>query len=256
MRSSGDGVWKPVDNVGTARIAAQSANAAPLFIGIARHADVERFLAASAHDELTDGLPDSLPLEQRRLALVADASHADARRIDAWAPQPMSSVQRVEGESQTEVKIMIEQGVSPIEMVLDSIERDECLVLLRSQSIGRLAVADHGYYPPHIVPVNFTVDDECVVFRSNPGLKFKLSILAQHSVSFEVDSIDEAGRMAWSVVVQGRAELLSKEEAAAVPLGPLQPWAPGERQEWVRITPFTITGRRLRPRPVSSAVDA
>lgn len=152
---------------------------------------------------------------------------------------------------------MIEEGTSPIEMVLEGIERDECLVLLRSQSLGRLAVADHGYYPPHIVPVNFTVAEDCVVFRSDPGLKFKLSVLAQHSVSFEVDSIDEAGRMAWSVVAQGRAELLTKEEAEALTLGPwLQPWAPGERQQWVRIVPYTITGRRLRPRPMSSAVDA
>jgi nitroimidazol reductase NimA-like FMN-containing flavoprotein (pyridoxamine 5'-phosphate oxidase superfamily) len=140
-------------------------------------------------------------------------------------------------------------------MVLDEIGRDECLELLRSQLIGRLAVADHGYYPPHIVPVNFTVDDDSVIFRSNPGLKFKLAILAEHSVSFEVDSVDQTGRMAWSVVVQGRAALLTQEEVDTLPAGP-QPWAPGERQQWVRITPYTITGRRVRAVPYSPGRNA
>lgn len=141
---------------------------------------------------------------------------------------------------------------APIHMALEEVERDECLGLLRTQSIGRLAVADHGYYPPHIVPVNFTLDGESVVFRTNPGLKFKLAILAEHSVSFEVDVIDREGQMAWSVVVQGRAELLGDEEIGDVDLGAwLRPWAEDDRNQWVRIVPYTITGRRIRPVPVT-----
>jgi nitroimidazol reductase NimA-like FMN-containing flavoprotein (pyridoxamine 5'-phosphate oxidase superfamily) len=142
---------------------------------------------------------------------------------------------------------MSEAGNPPIQMMLDEIERDECLELLATQSIGRLAVPDHGYYPPHIVPVNFALDDDKVVFRSDSGLKFKLSILAEHSVSFEVDSIDRAGRMAWSVVVQGRAELLNWEEVKGRDYeSAVQPWAPGDKPQWIRIVPYTITGRRLR----------
>jgi len=141
-------------------------------------------------------------------------------------------------------------GSPGVEMVLDDVSRDECLKLLGSQSLGRLAVADHGYYPPHIVPVNFIVDGDNVLFRSDDGLKFKLSVLAEHSVSFEADSVEPNGRMGWSVVVQGRAELMTDEEAAAVPLGEwLHPLAPGEKPQWVRIVPYTITGRRLRPVP-------
>ena len=45
--------WTPFDNIGTARIVARSAQGKAVFVGIARHADVQRFLAASAHDELT-----------------------------------------------------------------------------------------------------------------------------------------------------------------------------------------------------------
>ena len=144
--------------------------------------------------------------------------------------------------------------VPPVRMVLDEIDREECLRLLTTQSMGRLAVADHGAYPPHIVPVNFILDGDRIVFRSNFGLKFQLSVLAEHAVSFEADLVDGEGHMAWSVVVQGRAELLTDEEVAALPQGGwLHPWAPGERREWVRVVPYTITGRRVRPAPYSSA---
>jgi hypothetical protein len=101
-------------------------------------------------------------------------------------------------------------------MVLNEIDRDACIELMKTQSVGRLAVADHGYYPPHIVPVNFAVDGDAVVFRSD-----------------------------------GRAELLTQEQVDALPHGEwLQPWAPGARRTWVRIVPYTITGRRLQPVPM------
>ena len=149
---------------------------------------------------------------------------------------------------------MTNAGGPPVQMVLEEIDREECLELLRSQSMGRLAVVDHGAYPPHIVPVNFIVEGEHVIFRSNFGLKFQLSVLAEHSVSFEADLVDAEGHMAWSVVVQGRAELLRQEEIDALPRGSwLRPWAPGERKEWVRIVPYTVTGRRVRPTPYSAA---
>ena len=151
---------------------------------------------------------------------------------------------------------MSEIANSPIEVVLDEIDRDECLELLKTQPVGRLAVADHGYYPPHIVPVNYEVDGDSIIFRSDAGLKFRLSVLAEHSVSFEADSIDREGHLAWSVVVQGRAELLDDEQVANLPYGEwLRPWAPGDRLTWVRIAPYTITGRRLRPAPVAPRSD-
>jgi nitroimidazol reductase NimA-like FMN-containing flavoprotein (pyridoxamine 5'-phosphate oxidase superfamily) len=151
---------------------------------------------------------------------------------------------------------MTNAGGPPVQMVLEEIDRDESLRLLQSQSMGRLAVADHGAYPPHIVPVNFIVEGDHVIFRSNFGLKFQLSVLAEHSLSFEADLVDDQGHMAWSVVVQGRAELLTQEEIDALPRGSwLHPWAPGERKEWVRIVPYTVSGRRVRPVPYSAAAE-
>ncbi|HET7720869.1 MAG TPA: hypothetical protein VFK43_12950 [Acidimicrobiales bacterium] len=60
--------WGPLRDIGTARIEAQARMGAPVFIGIARHDDVERFLAASAHDELTDVSFDPFEPTYRRQA--------------------------------------------------------------------------------------------------------------------------------------------------------------------------------------------
>lgn len=46
--------WGPLGDIGTARIEAKPAQGAAIFVGIGRHADVERYLAASAHDQLAD----------------------------------------------------------------------------------------------------------------------------------------------------------------------------------------------------------
>ena len=49
-----EGDWVRFDDVGTARIAAESTDGTPVFVGIARDADVERYLRNTAHDELVD----------------------------------------------------------------------------------------------------------------------------------------------------------------------------------------------------------
>ena len=46
--------WGPLRQIGTARVAVESSLGGPVFVGIARHGDVQRFLAASAHDELAE----------------------------------------------------------------------------------------------------------------------------------------------------------------------------------------------------------
>lgn len=120
--------------------------------------------------------------------------------------------------------------------VLEEIPRDECLTLLRTMSIGRIAVASPGG-PPLVVPINYAVDGDDVVFRTDPGTK--LDLLRGLPVSFQVDLIDPFHRTGWSVLIQGMA----------VETGPadvdLRPWADGPKQHWIRITPGVITGRRL-----------
>ena len=60
--------WGLLRHIGTARIEAQGSSGGAVFVGIARHDDVERFLAASAHDQLTDVSTDPFEPTYRRQA--------------------------------------------------------------------------------------------------------------------------------------------------------------------------------------------
>lgn len=129
-------------------------------------------------------------------------------------------------------------------VAFEVIPRDECVALLGSQVLGRVAVADFNA-PPLVVPVNYVLDGESVVFRTDYGSKFRLAVLAEAPVSFEIDGVDPGRRSGWSVLLQGMATELAEEEVDRLQLQPA-PWAPGEKGHWVRITPQTLTGRRIR----------
>ncbi|MCX3061725.1 pyridoxamine 5'-phosphate oxidase family protein [Streptomyces sp. GXMU-J5] len=119
----------------------------------------------------------------------------------------------------------------------------ECRSLLGTHGVGRIAldVADG----PVAVPVNYTVIDGDIVFRT--ARDATPSLAQGHPVAFEVDRVDDAFGQGWSVLVRGRAstvtdpaeqQRLAEQEFSA-------PWADGARDVWMRIAPREITGRRI-----------
>jgi nitroimidazol reductase NimA-like FMN-containing flavoprotein (pyridoxamine 5'-phosphate oxidase superfamily) len=122
------------------------------------------------------------------------------------------------------------------------LDEHQCWELLRSQEVGRLAVAIANH--PDIFPVNFVVDHATIVFRTAEGTKLAAAVLGE-SVAFEIDG--EADGEAWSVVVKGRAVEIERmyELFDAVEL-PLYPWHAAPKHRYVRILPEMITGRRFR----------
>jgi nitroimidazol reductase NimA-like FMN-containing flavoprotein (pyridoxamine 5'-phosphate oxidase superfamily) len=126
------------------------------------------------------------------------------------------------------------------EATLDELEHDECITLVRSMSIGRLAVAvdERG---PLVVPVNYVLDGEVVVFRSGPGSK--LYALRDTPVSFQVDSIDPFHRTGWSVLIRGVAHEVTEKEVEHLDV---EPWGPGAKRHWIRLLPTSVTGRNIR----------
>jgi nitroimidazol reductase NimA-like FMN-containing flavoprotein (pyridoxamine 5'-phosphate oxidase superfamily) len=137
-------------------------------------------------------------------------------------------------------------GVGPGgEAALAELERSECLRLLREGCIGRLAVVIDAR--PHILPLNYAADESgIIVFRTT-----ELGTAAQAGladVAFEVDDIDVRRRQGWSVVVRGHGWDITgaiDHESERLRQLPVQPWAPGARGQWFKITPNAITGRRL-----------
>ena len=120
---------------------------------------------------------------------------------------------------------------------LEELSRDECIDLIRSRFVGRIAVNGHDG-GPHVVPVNYRLDVDVVVFRTDEGAK--LSAIRDQAVTFQVDEIDPYHRTGWSVMVHGTATETDQ------PSDLDEAWAGGGKLHIVRIEPRTITGRRIR----------
>lgn len=122
------------------------------------------------------------------------------------------------------------------------LDEHQCWELLRSQEVGRLAVAIANH--PDIFPINYVVDHASVVFRTAEGTKLAAAVLGE-SVAFEADG--ETDGEAWSVVVKGQAVEIERmyELFDALEL-PLYPWHVAPKHRFVRILPEIVTGRRFR----------
>jgi nitroimidazol reductase NimA-like FMN-containing flavoprotein (pyridoxamine 5'-phosphate oxidase superfamily) len=120
---------------------------------------------------------------------------------------------------------------------------DECRKLLGERHLGRLALVDAD--GPVILPVNYTLDEGSVVFRTDPGSKLDAAA-AGATVAFEVDAADERDRTGWSVVVRGRAgEVSEPADLERLRACRCTSWAPGAKARYVRIRSASVTGRRI-----------
>jgi transcriptional regulator with XRE-family HTH domain len=120
---------------------------------------------------------------------------------------------------------------------------DECWAHLSTHGVGRVTVSTPD--GPAIAPVNYTVADRAIAFRTAPGATPALA--AGTETAFEVDHIDEALSQGWSVLVVGHADHVTDPEAVRkfAEAAHTEPWAGGERELWVRIEPERVTGRRI-----------
>jgi len=101
-----------------------------------------------------------------------------------------------------------------------------------------------------IVPVNYTVTDDSIIFRTAP-----YSELGTHGpntdVAFEVDQLDYAAHEGWSVVATGRAEIIDDREEVQDIRADVDPtpWAAGSRHLYLRLRWRELSGRRLHSGP-------
>lgn len=132
---------------------------------------------------------------------------------------------------------------------IETLDRTTCMELLATQEIGRLGFLSGG--SPEILPVNYALDGDAVVFATATGTK--LWGATRSPVVFEVDDTDRATRSGWSVIIHGIAEEVTDLGAPAllerVRALHVHPWAPGEKAHLVRIAPRYLSGRRISPRP-------
>jgi nitroimidazol reductase NimA-like FMN-containing flavoprotein (pyridoxamine 5'-phosphate oxidase superfamily) len=126
---------------------------------------------------------------------------------------------------------------------VEVIDRRECLELLAGDAVGRVAIIEGT--GPLVLPVNYALHGEQVVFRTGPGSK--LTAARRRQVCFEVDAFDRAARTGWSVIVRGRLEEVEAFDRSLPELERLvEPWLDSSAPHIVRLVPAIISGRRLR----------
>ena len=124
---------------------------------------------------------------------------------------------------------------------------DECLRLLASVPVGRVGFVAAGEVV--VLPVNHVVDGQDVIFRTAHGSKLSAAE-GQNRVAFEADHYSEQTQAWWSVLVNGRAEVVDAEadiERLSLSLSRLgvYPWVTAVRHPfWIRIRPTSVSGRR------------
>jgi len=134
--------------------------------------------------------------------------------------------------------------------ITELLEEAECLRLIAAGGVGRIGYT--GRFGPTILPVNFALQDQAIVFRTGQdspmGEDLRTGIAdAEYKVAFEVDEIIPATREGWSILIQGSAHHVdSGPELAEARQSGVQAWAGGEKDLFIRIVPDRITGRRVR----------
>ncbi|MFF1251978.1 pyridoxamine 5'-phosphate oxidase family protein [Pseudarthrobacter sp. NPDC058329] len=121
---------------------------------------------------------------------------------------------------------------------------DECWDLLEGDTLGRLGLVVDGH--PEIFPVNYVVHQRSIVFRT-AGVTKLWNAKSQRPAALEIDGYDPHTEEAWSVVARGDTEIIEDqaEKEAVDGLG-LEPWQPGEKTHYIRLSARVLTGRRFK----------
>ena len=172
-------------------------------------------------------------------------SHVSPRQM-AWVPRWENGAGLQMGEERDVA------GDTPgvAKPALEPIDEAECLRLISAGGVGRIGYT--GRFGPTVVPVNYALHEGTIVFRTGQhspmGEDLRTGIEhAESKVAFEIDEISPATREGWSILVQGRAHPVDSEtERNSVMQSGVEPWAGGEKELFVRVTPTRITGRRIR----------
>ena len=143
------------------------------------------------------------------------------------------------------------------ERAVELLDEAECLRGCAAGGVGRIGYTSR--FGPVVLPVNYELHEGTIVFRT--GLHSSMVedlhtgiAEAEYKVAFEIDQIRPATQEGWSVLIQGSAHFVESEaELASLAQLGVRAWASGPKEQFIRIIPTHITGRRIRrpPEPVA-----
>lgn len=141
--------------------------------------------------------------------------------------------------------------------VVEVLDETECLRLIAGGGVGRIGYTSR--FGPEVLPVNYELYEGTIAFRTGlhssmeEDLRTRIAD-AEYKVAFEVDQIKPATQEGWSVLIQGSAHFVDSEaELASVAQLGVQAWASGPKEQFIRIMPTHITGRRIWTTPQPAA---
>jgi nitroimidazol reductase NimA-like FMN-containing flavoprotein (pyridoxamine 5'-phosphate oxidase superfamily) len=128
---------------------------------------------------------------------------------------------------------------------LDELSLEEGLALLRAGTVGRIAFTSDDW--PVVFPVNYRLVEASertwIALRTRPGNVIDRAPL---NVAFQIDGIDPVHQQGWSVLLRGTLQRVDPDAADFRERFDPHPWILDERDAWLIVEPFAITGRRLR----------
>lgn len=164
------------------------------------------------------------------------------------APAPAPSREPVDEQPNPYLAAPAPQSTPERTRHVEELDTAHCWKLLESAKLGRLAIEGHDGRPD-MFPVNYLVHNGNVFIRSAPGTKLR-SIAKHPAVAFEIDG--ETTNYHWSVVMHASAHRLDVDaDIEASGVLELISASPTSKENFIRLTPETVTGRRFpkRERP-------
>jgi len=142
-----------------------------------------------------------------------------------------------------------DRGVHP-RRVLERLDEPECIAMLADRGVGRLVFTSR--YGPTALPVMYKMDGESIVLGTwdrvfDEDLRTGIAY-ADYQVAVEVEEIDPQAHDGWIVLARGAAHHLDTEaERAPFIDAGLEPWVENVPAHFIRVSPTSIFGVRLRP---------
>lgn len=137
---------------------------------------------------------------------------------------------------------------------LDELSLEECLDFLRAGSVGRIGVVVDDF--PIIVPINYRLVETGgrprVIVRTQSGNVIERASL---NVAFQIDELDSLHKQGWSVLIRGTLQHVDFGTTDFRECFDPHPWLTDERDSWLLLEPFEITGRRLLPDVLGTALE-
>jgi nitroimidazol reductase NimA-like FMN-containing flavoprotein (pyridoxamine 5'-phosphate oxidase superfamily) len=128
---------------------------------------------------------------------------------------------------------------------LEVLDAGVCRQLLAGTAFGRVAITSGAL--PAVLPVNYKLVGDRVVFSTAPGAKLRAAT-AHTVIAFEVDHFDVLSHSGWSVLVTGMASpVTDPDEEAALWAAGVPRWLAGDGAGLVALGTERISGRRLVP---------